>query len=72
MVATVVRLTAASDSVELPNMTASSNCVVQLRRPKDPLVTVSQSDIDTVSVTGIIGDEILLVSLHPDPPPEPR
>lgn len=71
MAATTVRLTAASDTVELPNMAASSNCVVQLRRPQDPLVTVTQSDLDTVAVTGVIGDEVLLVSFHSDPVPEP-
>lgn len=65
--ATVARLTAVSDSVELPDMAASANCVVQLRRPGDPKVVVSQSNIDTVSVTGKIGDEVLLVSLHSDP-----
>jgi len=70
--ATVVKLTAVSDSVELPSMAASSNCVVQLRRPGDPKVVVSQTDLNTVGVTGKIGDEILLVSLHTDPVPEPR
>jgi hypothetical protein len=69
---TAIELVAASDTVELPNMAASSNCVVQLRRPGDPKVVVSQTDIDTASVTGSIGDKVLIVSLHDDPAPEPR
>lgn len=69
---TVVKLTRASDTVELPNMIAAANSVVQLRRHGDPKTVVSQTDIDTVSVTGNAGDEILLVSLHSDPIPEPR
>ncbi len=72
LLTTVVRLTSKSDSVELPNMSAASNTVVQLRRPNDPNVEVSQTDIDTVALTGNVGDEILLVSLHQDPMPEPR
>ncbi len=72
VVASVVRLTSNSDSVELPNMQSTNNCAVQLRRPGDPLVTVSQSDIDTVALTGTGGDEVLIVSLHVDPIPEPR
>ena len=69
---TVVRLTSASDSAEVPNMAAASNCAVQLRRTGDPIAAVSQSDIDTVGLTGSRGDEILLVTLHTDPIPEPR
>lgn len=67
LVATVVKLTAASDSVVLPRMRDSSNCVVQLRRPGDVLVTVSQSDFTTVTLTGTVGSEILLISLSDDP-----
>lgn len=70
---TVVQLVGASDTVELPNMANSENCVVQLRRPGDPDVVVTQSDIDTVAITGgVIDGRILLVSLHDDPIPEPR
>lgn len=72
VVASVVRLTAASDTVTLPSMKASSNCVVQLRRPNDPLVTVSQSNSTSVSLTGEVGDEVLLVSFHHDPIPTQR
>ena len=70
--ATVVVLTAGSDSVEVPTLAANANTAIQLRRPKDPLVTVSITDIDTVALTGNIGDEILLITLHDDPIPEPR
>lgn len=70
--ATVVRLTARSDSVEVPNLSANSNTAVQLRRPKDPLVTVSITDLDTVALTGQVGQEILLITLHNDPIPRPR
>ena len=68
VLSTVVRLTGASDTVELPNMAASSNSAAQLRRPGDSAVTVSQSDINSVSVTGgTAGQEVLIVSLHQDP-----
>jgi hypothetical protein len=68
VVATVVTLASASDSFDLPNMAASSNSVVQLRRPGDSAVTVSQSDINTVSITGgSPGQAVLLVSSHADP-----
>jgi hypothetical protein len=64
---TVVKLTAQSDTVELPQMAAAANSVVQLRRVGDSIATISQTDINTVSVTGKIGQEVLLVSLHDDP-----
>jgi hypothetical protein len=48
-------------------MQAESNCVIQLRRPGDPEVTVSQTDIDTVALTGSVGQEVLIVTLHDDP-----
>lgn len=67
IVSTVVKLTAASDTVTLPRMRQSSNCVVQLRRPSDPTVTVSQTNSTSVSLTGSVGAEILLVSLSDDP-----
>lgn len=69
--ATVVKLTSASDTVDVPNMQSTANCVVQLRRPGDPLVTISQSDINTVALTGNIGEEVLIVTLHDDPMPQP-
>jgi hypothetical protein len=65
--ATVVQLTAASDTLEVARMQAESNCVIQLRRPGDPEVTVSQTDIDTVALTGSVGQEVLIVTLHDDP-----
>lgn len=64
---TVVKLVTASDTVELPNMSAATNSVVQLRRPGDPSVTVSQSDVNTASLTGNAGDEVLIISMHGDP-----
>ena len=68
----VVRLTATSDTVEVPTLAANSNSAVQIRRPGDPKVVVSITDLDTVAVTGNIGDEILLITLHGDNPVEPR
>lgn len=64
---TVVILTAASDSLEVARMQNTSNCAVQLKRPQDSPVTVGQTDIDTVSLGGIIGQEALIVTLHDDP-----
>jgi hypothetical protein len=71
VVLTVVKLTAASDSVDLPRMSSTTGAVAQIRRVGDPAVTVSQSDIDTVSLTGTVGDEILLVSHSNSPIPNP-
>lgn len=68
VLATVVRLASSSDTVELPNMAASSNSAAQLRRPGDAAVTVSQSDVNSVTVSsGKAGQEVLIVSLHNDP-----
>ena len=64
---TVVQLTTKSDSLEVARMQASANCAIQLRRPGDPEVTVSQTDIDTVAFTGSVGQEVLIVTLHDDP-----
>lgn len=66
--ATVVKLDNAADTVKLPDMAAASNCVVQLRRPNDVLVTVTQDDVDDVSLdNGAAGNEVLIISLHNDP-----
>jgi hypothetical protein len=68
VVATVVKLASATDSFDLPRMAAASNSVSQLRRPGDAAITVSQTDVNTVSITGgSAGQEVLLVSLHNDP-----
>ena len=71
LVATVVKLTSTSDSVALPRMKGTSNRVVQLRRPGDSAVTVTQSDATTVSLAGSVGNEVLLVSFSDDPIPNP-
>lgn len=63
----VIKLTAVSDTLEVARMQATSNCAIQLRRPGDPEVTVSQTDIDTVAITGGVGQEVLIVTLHDDP-----
>jgi len=65
--ATVVILTAASDTLEVARMQAASNCCIQLRRPGDSEVTLSQTDIDTVAFTGTVGQEVLIITLHDDP-----
>jgi len=67
IVSTVVKLTAAADTVTLPRMRASSNSVVQLRRPGDSAVTVSQTNFTAVALTGSVNQEVLLVSLSDDP-----
>lgn len=68
VVSTVVRMSAATASFSLPNMLAASNSVVQLRRPGDAAVTVTQDDINSVTITGsAAGTEVLLVSLSNDP-----
>jgi len=71
LVATIVKLTANSDTVTLPRMSSTANKVAQLRRIGDPAVTVTQSSITAVTLAGVEGDEILLVSLHKTPIPAP-
>lgn len=71
LVSTIVKLTANSDTVTLPRMASTANKVAQLRRIGDPAVTVSQTNITAVALTGTVGDEILLVSLHNSPIPAP-
>ena len=61
---TEVRLTARSDTVTLPRMTAASGKVIQLRRSGDPTVTVSQTNSTAVALTGNTGDTVLLFSQH--------
>ena len=65
--ATVVQLTAVSDSFEVARMQATSNCAIQLRRPLDREVALTQSDIDTVGLVGSVGQEVLIITLHDDP-----
>ena len=68
VVTTLVRLVSASDAFDLPQMIANSNSVVQLRRPGDAAVTVTQDDTRQVTITGGVADqEVQLVSLHNDP-----
>ena len=68
ILATVVRLDGPAETVELPNMAATSNSAVQLRRPGDGAVTVTQTDINTISITGgSAGQEVLIISSHGDP-----
>jgi hypothetical protein len=72
VVTTIVVLTADSDSVELPRMSAASGpSVAQVVRAADPVVTVTQTDIDTAGLVGTVGNEILLVSHSRDPIPSP-
>ena len=68
IVTTVVKLTGATYALSIPNCTASANSVVQLRRPGDAAVTVTQDDINSVTITGgVSGNEVMLVSLSDDP-----
>jgi hypothetical protein len=72
VVTTVVALTADSDSVELPRMSAASGpAVAQVVRGGDPVVTVTQTDIDTAGLVGTEGNVILIVSHSRDPIPTP-
>ena len=70
--ATVIKLTAASDSVTLPRMLSTSGNVVQVRRPGEKVFTaVTQSNATTVTVTGSVGQESMLISEHDNPIPNP-
>lgn len=71
LVATFVTLTATSDSVTLPRMRSTSSQVVQLVRPGDTAITVTQTSATAVTLVGTIGQSILLISNHDDPIPNP-
>ena len=71
LVVTTVKLNLTTDTVTLPRMAATTNSVVQLRRPGDTSVTVSQTSASVVTLTGSIGQSALLVSIHDDPIPSP-
>jgi hypothetical protein len=72
IVATFVKLLANSDSVTLPRMSSTSGKVFQLRRAGDPNVTVSQTSATAVSLTGPKSREVLLISQHDGPIPNPQ
>lgn len=72
IVATEVKLTAASDTVDVPRMSSATGGAAQVRRPGDPAVTVTISDIDTVALTGSVDDEILVLSHSYSPIPTPN
>jgi len=72
LVITVLTLTAASDSVDLPWMKASSNAAVQLLRPSDSAITIAHDGTNPrnrLTLTGTSGQEVLIVSFHDDPLP---
>jgi hypothetical protein len=71
VVATVVKLVTASDTVNLPRMLSTSGEVSQIRRSGDPKITISQTDAVAVVLTGNPGAEVLLVSLSGSPIPTP-
>ena len=71
IVATEVKLTAASDTVDVPRMSSATAAAAQVRRPSDPAVTVAVSDIDTLTLTGSVNDEILVVTHSYSPIPTP-
>jgi hypothetical protein len=71
VVTTLVELTANSDSVTLPRMAATSGKVAQLTRPGDTAATISQTNVTDVAITGVSGNQVLLVSLSDDPIPNP-
>ena len=72
LVATVVKLVVRSDTVELPRMSSTAGKVAQVRRSGDPKIVISQTDADTVTLTGNVGDEVLLLSLSDEPIPNPH
>ena len=70
VVATLVELTVASDTVEVPRQSSDASgtaSAAQLVRPGDNAVTVSKTDVNTVALTGTIGDRVLLVTHSADP-----
>jgi len=71
LVATFVTLTANSDSVTLPRMRSTSGQVVQLVRPGDTTITITQSSATAVTLVGTSGQSVLLISNHDDPIPNP-
>lgn len=63
---TVCRLTAASDTLTVPDLADSTSGVSckQLERSGDPTVTVANSSVNTVTLTGSVDDEIVVATIH--------
>ena len=61
-----VKLTAASDTFTVPSLADSTSGVSckQLERSGDPTVTVANSNAFTVTLTGVINDEVVIVTIH--------
>jgi hypothetical protein len=68
VVATVVKLSAATETISnWPRMSGAALAVKQVKRSGDPTVTVAQASINSVTLTGRVGDECLVIS-HSDRP----
>ena len=63
---THVKLTAASDILTVPDLHDSTSGVSckQLERTGDPTVTVANSNVNTVTLTGTINDEAIIATIH--------
>jgi len=63
---THVKLTAASDTLTVPDLHDSTSGVSckQLERTGDATVTVANSNVNTVTLTGTIDDEVIIATIH--------
>ena len=67
-----VKLVSTQDSFKVPSLAEAHASVSskQLERSNDPTVTVAASDADsdggfeTITVTGAVGDDVLIVTVH--------
>ncbi len=69
IVSTVVRLDGGSnDSATWSQASRADGAIVQVLRPGDTAVTVTQDDIDSLTITGgVAGQEVLIIA-HSDRP----
>jgi len=67
-----IKLVSASDTFRVPSLSEAhaTASVKQLERSNDPTVTVTALDVDsdgayrTVTVAGVAGDDVIIVSMH--------
>ena len=69
LVATLVQLVSASDTVDVPSMISNATVAscVQLRRVGDAAATVTQTDYNTVTIVGTAGNMCMIISLSDRP-----
>lgn len=67
IVATVIVLESATDTGLWSRASSADGAIVQVKRPGDPSVTVTQTALNQLRVVGNVGDEVMIIA-HCDRP----